>query len=430
MNQGELFLGSTRLVSMRSQMRVHIAPQRLGLFALVIVPMQLMSCADVPTSTSDTTIRDSSGVNIISFDEMIMESLPVWTLSDEPEISLEGVEGDTGFEFFRVVDAYSLADGGIAVADGGANEIRIFDQVGNPVRTVGAQGQGPGEFRALSWIAPGPDEGVIAGDLGIGRVTQFDLVGNPVQTSSTLDFIEELGVSSNIAPQPLGVFSDGSIIVASFAPIEPNTGSLRSVVTGYRLLPESRQVVGFTEWLGPELFGVMEDGRTGVSNRLFQREPIVLVRDSILLVGDTDLWDIRQYSQEGEPVLSLRYSHLPISVTPELIELALETRYQGVPAGPDREGLISRWRNVDHHVTLPAFSAIEGDTDHLIWVASYPVPGEDGITWLAIDPRRGPVGKLELLQAQSVLSFGPMSVIILNKDELDREGVLRYGIVR
>ena len=77
-----------------------------------------------------------------------------WTVG--PELLRIGAnDALPGHSLFRVRMAIADPDGRVLVADGGTNEVRIFDASGTLVATLGGSGQGPAEFRMLSaiWLA-------------------------------------------------------------------------------------------------------------------------------------------------------------------------------------------------------------------------------------------------------------------------------------
>lgn len=85
---------------------------------------------------------------------VIVENPPVDTWSDVPrgrlveELRIGSVAGD-GPDMFGQISGIAVSrDGDIAVLDGQAHEVRIFDHSGLHLRTLGRAGAGPGEFEA------------------------------------------------------------------------------------------------------------------------------------------------------------------------------------------------------------------------------------------------------------------------------------------
>ncbi len=80
--------------------------------------------------------------------------------------------------FGDVWDVTLDALGRIYVLDRQPKEIRVFDQRGDHVRTVGREGGGPGEFKNPIRLAWGPDRNLWVLDQGNGRYSVFDTAGN------------------------------------------------------------------------------------------------------------------------------------------------------------------------------------------------------------------------------------------------------------
>jgi hypothetical protein len=103
------------------------------------------------------------------------EAPPSWRLSPSPILSLGGAD-DSRHEFLRIGRVQLLADGSILIANGEPPELRLFDANGAVRRQFGRVGEGPGEFRWLSWAAVSGDS-VMAFDFGQRRLVVFALDG-------------------------------------------------------------------------------------------------------------------------------------------------------------------------------------------------------------------------------------------------------------
>lgn len=88
-----------------------------------------------------------------------------------------------GPDQFGQIEAVEVgADGTVFVLDGGNHELRIFDRAGRHRRSVGRQGEGPGEFRSPVGLAWSP-----AGDLWVidpknQRATTYTVSGDLLET--------------------------------------------------------------------------------------------------------------------------------------------------------------------------------------------------------------------------------------------------------
>ncbi len=100
-----------------------------------------------------------------------------WTLADAPDLILGSV-ANSGPELFQAVDqVLLLADGGVAVVDRNPPRIEVFARSGAHVATLGAYGEGPGEFQTEPAITEVGRDTILAWDPSVGRLTWFRTSG-------------------------------------------------------------------------------------------------------------------------------------------------------------------------------------------------------------------------------------------------------------
>lgn len=85
-------------------------------------------------------------------------------------------DGDPAYVFGEVADAHFLSDGSLAVLDGQADSVRVFDPQGNHRYSIGGAGEGPGELDfPVALVSPVDDElWIIDGAQMIHRFRQSD----------------------------------------------------------------------------------------------------------------------------------------------------------------------------------------------------------------------------------------------------------------
>jgi len=91
---------------------------------------------------------DSAGVEIVTN----RSDGASWRLSQVPVLSLGVVDQGGPTEFYRVSDLELLEDGGLAVANTGTEEVRLFASGGQYRGSYGGDGYGPEEFRRLAML--------------------------------------------------------------------------------------------------------------------------------------------------------------------------------------------------------------------------------------------------------------------------------------
>jgi len=98
----------------------------------------------------------------------------------------------------------------VLVADYQKSSISVFDSTGKPIRTIGNEGSGPGEFAGISMIATDAARHIFATDYNNGRILEFDAGGRLVAT-----ILLPNGARFRL-PWGLAVTDDGDLVVAEF----------------------------------------------------------------------------------------------------------------------------------------------------------------------------------------------------------------------
>ncbi|RKZ11471.1 hypothetical protein DRQ53_14860 [bacterium] len=100
-----------------------------------------------------------------------------------PVLVIGEEDGELEFLFGRIVDLAVGPDGTIFVADQTAEHVRVFAPSGEFLRTIGREGQGPGEFGRLAAISVDEEGYLLAADAS--RVHIFAPDGKPIQSFDT-----------------------------------------------------------------------------------------------------------------------------------------------------------------------------------------------------------------------------------------------------
>lgn len=98
-----------------------------------------------------------------------------WQLIEAYRIGRVEGDGPDVFGFISGIAEDPL--GRLWVADSHAAEIRVFDQQGQYVRTIGGRGEGPGEFQRPAVVLRGPDDNIWISDGSLLRWEIFDSAG-------------------------------------------------------------------------------------------------------------------------------------------------------------------------------------------------------------------------------------------------------------
>lgn len=147
--------------------------KRPGCTVGVLCALLVSSCGDqAGGSTWQITVDTIDGVSRVL--NTPPKGGPVPTRVGEETLRIGTVEGGRATSFGMIRQLAVLPDGRIAVADGQAQEVRLFGADGRHLRTFGGAGAGPGELRGLQGVHVGPDGMLRVPEQANARLTVFD----------------------------------------------------------------------------------------------------------------------------------------------------------------------------------------------------------------------------------------------------------------
>jgi hypothetical protein len=160
-----------------------------GILALLVAWSTLAGCGDVENTPPAATPVPGTP----------MEMEPA------PRLSLGVAEGDATQEFFRVGTPFLLPEDRLVVPLGADSELRVFGPDGDFLGSLGRQGEGPGEFVALTEAWARGDT-IEAFDSRLARITRF-LPDGSVE-------VVRLQTPVGLEAAPSGALPDGWVAVA------------------------------------------------------------------------------------------------------------------------------------------------------------------------------------------------------------------------
>ncbi len=377
--------------------------------------------ADAPPTDEGIFVTDSSGVRVIAYGALHEDHFPRVRL-------LEGVDtigvdfGEEAYHFSHIRGAV-VTDESIVVADQLSREIRMFDGEGRFVTGLGAEGEGPGEFEAISWIQGGLDGNLFVWDGQGYRLTSIAVGGD-----SALTVLSSRRLS--IVPweaQPMGVLTDGRIMLVGSGPdrASPSLGK----VNGGEML------VGLAN---AEMLPKMDRLGTVPSQPVYfsndsriVRVPFTVLPD-YYAIGLDDVWigsgtrrEIRKFDLDGRLRVVLR---LPPqgAVTDRDIEEFIRMDLAAYPENerPLRRNLLSE---IPMPNELPAFDRIILDGRGRLWVGAFNSASSAAVPWHGFDQHGCPVGRVVPPAGVHMLAVGRNRIAGEVRDDL---GVPRLVVFR
>ena len=383
----------------------------------------LVACHDgTEHRRAEAVVRDSAGIRIVENIDPVWRDEEGWTVAPEPSLTIGEVDGPDAYLLYRVRGARRLEDGRVVVANGGTNELRIFDASGRHQVTMGGQGEGPGEFSYLDKLLPWSGDSVAASDRRQRRISVFSTSG---VLGRTIRFPNTGGW-----PIPGGLAADGSIA------LEPNTGPVgqqqdhiieanQQPLLRFDPVGERYDTIAFTlsvRWVG----GWRVQNAQGRSVRVavpipFSGAPHLAAGPSGVYFGYSSTYQIHRWTPERRLDMIVHRAVEPRPVTDEDRAQAWDTA-TGIR---NLRGGVVRQRRADvvFNETLPVFDALLVDDLGYLWVRDFAPPWEPPPPWAVYDTTGIWLGTVQTPQGVNVWQVGSDFVIGTKRDESNVESV-------
>ncbi len=352
---------------------------------------------------------------------------------DDPELS---------FTWFR--DLEVGPDGTIYTIHPQEHSIRVHSPDGTPIRTIGGEGEGPGEFsRPGSMGMLGDTLWVL--DHGLYRLSYFSLSG---EVLAMQNIPIDLGDATYSPPRPTGLLADGTLRGASpawsrlVASGEIKTNATLRIDSTCRIIDTiAVYSVENTSWEVTD----PNDERSMASyqNQPFSDTEIVSVSGHMPLVVRVDrqvpsdvadaTFAVTAVTFTGDTTFSRSYDYTPIPIDEQLIDSLIDRRAARVSSSPfpsaPTHDRAAGWARKSLYVPgfhPPVSTAMLGK-DGSVWLCAEKL-GRPTVDWRVISPTGEPVGTVTL-----PVRFRPMGadgdfVWGADYDEFDVPYIVRYRL--
>lgn len=230
-----------------------------------------------------------------------------WQLTEDLRIGSVDVEGPENFG--RIASFAIDAQGRTWVLDSQADELRVFDDTGRHVRTIGRPGQGPGEFEQPVRVDIGPDGNAWVMDPKNTRLSVIDSAGH---------YLQGLLVPGGFVIMPWqGGFDEHGDYYAPIAVFEPEFQfSLGRFDQSYTPLDTIALPVDPVE---RSSFDIVADGRVRVSAGIPFQGGLLwrLSHRGTIWALITDQYRLMEFGPEGDTLRVITKVAEPVPVSPE-----------------------------------------------------------------------------------------------------------------
>ncbi len=329
--------------------------------------------------------------------------------------------------FFVDVADVLVRDDRVYVADGGLRRIAAFSRVtGQLTGTAGRRGQGPGEFRFLSWIGDCGGDTVFASDSGLYRVSAFSqdldhirtfrLTGPPlrgaeIQCAGTAAFVVITRHADPMLSLNRAIPMEAWRATRDIVLFEPD-GSPRGVVGTFPGEERYRQAnstgTGYSDY--PLRWGL---------STVFESSPEGFV------VGTGETSSLVRYDVEGNVHDTLAMGDSRVAVSRTHLDAHLEERVQRAERlGRDIARTRSLHAEYPYPSRFPAYSKALSGADGFVWVERFPEPyTERPFHWKVFTPEGNLAATVDVPRRLELMWVGETHVAGVVTDELGAQTV-------
>ena len=368
---------------------------------------------------------DSAGVRIVTIDPLASDAM--CSLGEEPTFYVGDSEDSDEQWFTRVLGVARLSDGSVAVADDYSMEVRIFDQSGAHVRSMGREGEGPGEFQRLWLLWRLPGDTLWVGDYRPWRYQVYASTGEWIRTV-TMD-----PVYPN-PPQAGGVLANGVSINTRDEMARPRNFSTPDKRHVEAHGPDGK-LMGILATLPGRTMGQVDDGTLNYYlGRWYDSNPSIDAEGRTIVIANGRDPEVRVLDDEMRLRLIIRWDDPGGKVTSADIEAAREAERRRAL----EDGEIGRFEEANLSPkrpaadVFPAVSSVKAGVDGTVWVWRYRRPGAAARSRLMAF---GPDGEFvcHLVTGKSgfrISEFGADYVLGIHTTEFGVQHVAMYDLER
>ena len=343
-----------------------------------------------------------------------------WTVATSPTVSIGEVEAAQEYMFSQVVGAVRLSDGRIAVANGGSNELRVYDAAGKHVTTLGRAGGGPGEFQTLRALWLLPADTLIAVDARNNRVTVY-APGPTLARSFQLQSVA--GIS--------GRLGDGSFLLTVGVAPSLDMKDFQGLIEFNGLVLRRTPDVNTVDTIARAKAGHSYINPTTRRQYPFPygRTAQIAVAPARFYYADTHSTEVGIYDPAGKRLGSVKLRSSSRPLTSADIEKWIENDIAKRPAASKIEAQ-NDFKQIPPLKRTPEFASMKVDDLGDLWVRHYGPAFDPSPDWDVYNANGAPLARIRMPPRFDPFHIGKDFVLGVRKDELDVEHIELYRLRR
>lgn len=377
------------------------------------------------------TTRDSVGVRVVEHQQVAESEQPtrVARIDERPSVIIGGASAEANHELYRVRGAAALASGRLVVAVAGSYELRYYDQTGKFLLRTGGQGNGPGEFRAVTALWRLGDDSVVTYDVRLRRTSVFNGSG---EHEGDYLLSSSPGQGQGMLPlEAAGMFSDGRMVTVLSSGPTNVTGLSRAALSLAVLNGSEDQPTVFGDFRDKEVYmGEPEPSPYGPVAELgtppFFRATLIAVGKDRIATADNGSYEITIWSDGGIIEQIIRIERPVVALTDRHLQEVVAGRRGLAPALRDRA--LQQVRAMSPHSTFPALSKMLYGPSGDLWIVEFAPPDTQNQRVTRLSPDGSIRGTLHIPREWEVLSVAESQLVVLVRDNNDVERVQSHHV--
>jgi hypothetical protein len=399
-----------------------------GGVVVAAVAVATSSCGPENAADRAYTVRDSAGITIVESVVPAWAEDEGWTLSGDPILDIGVLDGDPVYQLYGVRDVGSWGGVRIVVADGGSEQLRVYDARGGFVHAIGGEGEGPGEFSRLSAALLRPGDTIVALDTRQRRLTAFDGEG-------ALAWSAPLPEGGSFPPTSDG-FDDGSFVLDHQGRGVPGVeespvGQIFETTTF--LVRYSADVVPI-DTIGE--FRATQGAWIPWTNNApaidldipFGRRLRYATRGAVTYVGEGNGYEIQAFGRDGSLIRIIRRLGVDLRVTDAAVDSFWSVRMTDDPSSGEYYGRLAA--STPRPEQRAPYGALLVDSGRHLWVAHHGLDFGPPTVWDVFAAEGQWLGEVTVPEGFQVFEVGEDYVLGVATDDLDVEHVRMYELRR
>ncbi len=389
-------------------------PLARKLYASVVVLTVGVACRDAPPD--DAPPDDAIAGAIVVSPPPDSAS---WTLDSVPSLVLGGQSTAAG-EWYRVYTGAVTADSLIVVGNSSSGHIRFFTHDGTFRRSVGGEGGGPGKFDSVSWLAVHGDS-ILVFDRAQRRFAVLDDTGA---------FGRHFRVDHETsAVWPIGLLSDGTILVSSVVPRDIRRGPplQQEATVLFRVALSGAVLDSVASISGPQILTFNAGGSFRTSQVPFGSSGLAVAVGSMIVTAHSHSPRLQVLDVSGTLVRTIELPVQPRALPRDEVD-AFSTLMLS-DAAPNRRVALRRiLSDVQWPASAPMIKELRAGREGYLWVNTGSDDGGGFDKWFIVDVAGDSVASLWIPARYRVLQPGrPMLARILDSNDVESVALIRVG---